>query len=205
MTLQICVPKHFCSGWWGPSGWSSLHRPVSKDPKACLDSYFYSIYYPSSLSARFCIVQCYENIKCTVFAFFRCIGTCLINLSVKLCFDLKKASENVKKLIFEIIYIFSMSVGTWKVQKQWKLCPHNINLTASILSKNNYPNKPHTLKEYVTIIELFAHPGPNVPLYICTAFYRVAVIFWYKTTCHSTNDNVKIMHPKIMYVKIMVK
>jgi hypothetical protein len=37
------------------------------------------------------------------------------------------------------------------------------NLTANKLSKNNYPNKLHTFKEYVTIIDFVSHPGSNVP------------------------------------------
>ena len=57
------------------------------------------------------------------------------------------------------------------MQKQWILCSYiilqyktcQINLTANKLSKNNYPNKLHTFKEYVTIIDFLAHPGPNVP------------------------------------------
>ena len=57
------------------------------------------------------------------------------------------------------------------MQKQWVLCSNiilqyktcQINLTATKLSKNNYPDKHHTFKEYVTNIDLLAHPGPNVP------------------------------------------
>ena len=64
-----------------------------------------------------------------------------------------------------------MPVCTKIMQKQWVLCSHinlqyktcQINLTASKLSKNNYPNVLHTFKEYVTIIDFLARPGPNVP------------------------------------------
>ena len=55
--------------------------------------------------------------------------------------------------------------------KQWVLCSHinsqyktsQMNLTASNLSKKNYPHQIHTFKENVTIIEFSPHPGPNVP------------------------------------------
>jgi hypothetical protein len=44
---------------------------------------------------------------------------------------------------------------------QYQTCP--INLTATKLSKNNFLNKHHTFKEYVTNIDFLARPGPNVP------------------------------------------
>ena len=64
-----------------------------------------------------------------------------------------------------------MPVCTQKMKKQWVLCSHiilqyktcQINLTANKLSKNNYPNMLHTYKDYVTIIDFLARPGPNVP------------------------------------------
>jgi hypothetical protein len=64
-----------------------------------------------------------------------------------------------------------MPVCTRKMQKQWVLCAYiilqyktcQINLTATQLSKNNYPDKHHTFKEYVTNIDFLARPGPNVP------------------------------------------
>ena len=34
---------------------------------------------------------------------------------------------------------------------------------ATKLSKNNYPNKHHTFKQYVTDIDFLPRPGPNVP------------------------------------------
>jgi hypothetical protein len=45
-------------------------------------------------------------------------------------------------------------------------------LTAYKLSKNNYPNKLHIFKEYVTIIAFLAHPGQNVPYVIYSQFGR---------------------------------
>ena len=70
--------------------------------------------------------------------------------------------------------MFGIPVCTWKMQKQWVLCSNiilqyktcQINLMATKLSKNNYPNKHHTFKEYVTNIDFLAHPGPNVPYVI---------------------------------------
>ena len=58
-----------------------------------------------------------------------------------------------------------------KNERQWVLCSHiilqyktcQIDLTASKLSKKNYPNMLHTFKDYVTIIDFSARPGPYVP------------------------------------------
>ena len=74
--------------------------------------------------------------------------------------------------------MFGMLVCTRKMQKQWILCSYiilqyktcQINVTANKLSKNNYPNKLHTFKEYVTIIDFLAHPGPNVPYVVVNIF-----------------------------------
>ena len=55
------------------------------------------------------------------------------------------------------------------------------NLTDSKLSKNNYLNKHHTFKEYVTIIDVLAHPGPNVPyVHIMYSFVQFGPIPFYQ-------------------------
>jgi hypothetical protein len=64
-----------------------------------------------------------------------------------------------------------MPACTQKMRKQLVLCSniilqykiYQINLTATELSKNNFLNKHHTFKEYVTNIDFLARPGPNVP------------------------------------------
>ena len=57
--------------------------------------------------------------------------------------------------------MFGMPVCNRKMEKEWVLCSYiilqhktcQINLTAYKLSKTNYPNKLHTFKIYVTIID----------------------------------------------------
>ena len=64
-----------------------------------------------------------------------------------------------------------MPVCNQKIPKQRVLCSNiilqyktcQIKLTASKLSKNKYPNKLHTFKKKVTIIDFSPRPGPNVP------------------------------------------
>ena len=92
-----------------------------------------------------------------------------------------------KNSFFVKNHMFGMPVCIQKLKNQWVLCSHMIlqcktrqrNLTASKLSKYNYPYKLHTFKEKVTKIDFLVRPGPNVPYMTWT------VQKWYQTTSTS--------------------
>ena len=77
-----------------------------------------------------------------------------IDFSQKHYFYAKKASENVKKIIFWNKSHVRHAGMQPKMEKEWVLCSYiilqhktcQINLMDSKLSKNNYPNKLHTNK-----------------------------------------------------------
>ena len=91
----------------------------------------------------------------------------LKNTSVKSRGDLKTSQIGLAhspihffcKALFWCEKSLFMPVCTKIMQKQWVLCSHinlqyktcQINLTAIKLSKNNYPNKVHTFKEYTSV------------------------------------------------------
>ena len=94
-----------------------------------------------------------------------------------------------KNLFFEIYHMFGMPVFNRKMQEQlvlfsniilqYKTC--QINLTARKLSKNNYPNKLHTV---LTNIDFSPRPSPNVPYVYC--------LMCSETLEHSQNMNLRL-------------
>ena len=83
--------------------------------------------------------------------------------------------------------MFGMPVCTRKMQKLWVLCFNiilqyktcHINLTTRKLSKNNYPNKIHTFKEYLTIIDLLVPMLCIWKHHQCLCFFLASMFQWW--------------------------